>query len=296
MAAMQQTPSAKSLEQIRTNARRRLIGAIILVVLAIAILPWILENKPRESQTEVPVNTAVTTAPPAVVTPSQSFPPMVPPAESGPPALPLPQPDQGGGDIPPVPSSPSGLPTTVSPDHPFFVVEGTVPGNASPDAAYTIDPLGGAPDIGVSEGSHAQQTNEGYAIRPANRQTIASKLKPGEVAPTTASANDGARAAALLGEPAPAATRPPATGNGAQTAAASQKFVIQVGAYSDAAKVNEVQAKLTMAGFTSYTEEASTNIGRVTRVRIGPVNGRANADEMARKIGALGLPVSILPA
>lgn len=275
---MQQAPSAKTLEQIRTNARRRLIGAIILVVLAIAILPWVLETKPRESETQVQVNTTAMTTPPAhVTTTPPPLPVAIPPVDSAPVVMPPPD------------MTVSVPPATVESNNPFFVVEGTTEGQ-------TLEPGITLSGTELGEGAPAQRTSEGYAIRPSGRLVIASKLKPGETAPASSLVSDAARAAALLGEPLPAATRPPATTGGTQTASAAQKFVIQVGAYSDVTKVNEVRAKLTMAGYSSYTEEANTNAGRVTRVRIGPVNGRASADEMAKKIGALGLPVSILPA
>ncbi|MGL4667942.1 MAG: SPOR domain-containing protein [Saezia sp.] len=275
---MQQASSAKTLEQIRTSARRRLIGAIILVVLAIAILPWILESKPRgsqNSQTEVRVSTAPITPPPL------PLPPVSPPSvEITSPTLPVLPGNDGGISAPP---------TTTGTDNPFFVVEGTT--NSPPP----IEPGVTMPGSVLGEGSHAQQTSEGYAIRPSSRPIVSSKLRPGEVAPVSTAMSDAVRAAQLLGEPIPPAIRPVATTSATATASASQRFVIQVGAYSDIAKANEVRAKLTMAGFTSYTEVANTNTGKVTRVRVGPVNGRAKADEMAKKIEALGFAVSILP-
>lgn len=289
MASTQQAPSAKTLEQIRTSARRRLIGAIILVLLAVLILPWILESTPRDSQTEVEintgavvtpnntVNTVAVTQPNATTVESVGFSPF--PSTNEPVGL---SPDELHTVVVPAPS------TTVRADNPLFVVEGQ-------EENYAIEPaVVGTVTTGsiIAEGNPVQHTNDGYSIRPTNKPIIASKRKPGETITTAVVTSDAARAAALLGEPVSTVRTPTAT----TTAELSQKFIIQVGAYSDAVKVNEVRAKLTMAGYTTYTEEASTNTGKMTRVRIGPINGRATADEMAKKIANLGLPVSVLPA
>ena len=102
-----------------------------------------------------------------------------------------------------------------------------------------------------------------------------------------AKADDGAKAQALLegkATPAPAAASDAAAG----------RFVVQVGAFADSAKVRDVRAKVEKAGLKTYTQGVDTKDGPRTRVRVGPFADRAEADKVAAKIKHLGLPAAIL--
>ena len=59
-------------------------------------------------------------------------------------------------------------------------------------------------------------------------------------------------------------------------------------------KAREVRLKLERAGIKTYTQVVETADGKRIRVRVGPFQGRAEADKAAAKIKALNLPVSIL--
>lgn len=77
-------------------------------------------------------------------------------------------------------------------------------------------------------------------------------------------------------------------------AADDGRFIVQIGAYAEADKAREVRLKLERAGIKTYTQVAETPDGKRIRVRVGPFQGRADADKAAAKIKALNLPVSIL--
>lgn len=66
--------------------------------------------------------------------------------------------------------------------------------------------------------------------------------------------------------------------------AAPESFVIQVGAFSDEAKASALAAELKKKGFAAYTEKA----GKVTRVRVGPLPARSDAEKLAAKLRAQG--------
>jgi DedD protein len=70
--------------------------------------------------------------------------------------------------------------------------------------------------------------------------------------------------------------------------------VVQVGAFSDAAKVREFRAKLSKAGLKTYTQVVQTPEGKRTRVRLGPFASRADAEKAVEKIKKLDLPATIL--
>ena len=109
------------------------------------------------------------------------------------------------------------------------------------------------------------------------------KPKP-EPKPEPSRSDDAARARALLeGRSAPAAA-----------AATDERFIVQVGAFSDAGKAQEIRAKLELAGLKTFTQVVDTKDGKRTRVRVGPFNGRAEADKAAARVKGQGLPASVL--
>ena len=75
---------------------------------------------------------------------------------------------------------------------------------------------------------------------------------------------------------------------------ADGRFVVQVGAFSDAGKARETRLRVEKAGMKTYTNVADTRDGKRIRVRVGPFGSRAEADKAASRIKELDLPASIL--
>lgn len=115
--------------------------------------------------------------------------------------------------------------------------------------------------------------------------------EPAKVAPAPAPA-DADRARALL--EGKTATPPVATAAAPTAAAAAERLVVQVGAFSEEAGARTVRRKLEAAGLKTYTHVAETSEGRRIRVRLGPYNSRAEADKAAARVKALGLPAAVL--
>jgi DedD protein len=124
----------------------------------------------------------------------------------------------------------------------------------------------------------------GAAVVAAAVTAVAAKPAAAPPPPKpAAAADDGAKARALLeAAPAPAASAP------------STRFVVQVGAFSDAAKLREVRQKLEKAGLKTYTQLVDTKEGKRTRVRVGPFTTAAEAEKAAARIKALSLGASVL--
>ncbi|OGB34304.1 MAG: hypothetical protein A3F78_13130 [Burkholderiales bacterium RIFCSPLOWO2_12_FULL_61_40] len=76
--------------------------------------------------------------------------------------------------------------------------------------------------------------------------------------------------------------------------AAPGRFVVQVGAFTDAQKLRDVRAKLEKAGLKTYAQVIESKDGKRTRVRVGPFESKALADKTAEKIKKLNLPTAIL--
>jgi DedD protein len=125
---------------------------------------------------------------------------------------------------------------------------------------------------------------------------------PAKPAPAPAPVIDeSAKPKALLeGREPPAASAPasaPATATATATAsaaAAAGRYVVQVGAYAEAARAQEVRGKLERAGLKTYTHVAESKEGRRIRVRVGPFVDKAEATKAAARIKQLDLPAAIL--
>ena len=104
-------------------------------------------------------------------------------------------------------------------------------------------------------------------------------------------ANDGAKAQALLEGK---AVEQPASTSASASAPGTSRFVVQIGAYSDAVKAHEARVKLEKAGLKTYTQVVQPKEGKRIRVRVGPFESKAEADKVAEKIRKLDLPAAIL--
>ncbi len=127
-------------------------------------------------------------------------------------------------------------------------------------------------------------TSPSTAPAPAPTQE-AGPEKAAAAAKPANSGNDGLRAQALLeGKPSEDKAQPTEGG----------RFIVQVGAYADAAKAREVRLKMERVGIKTYTHVANTKDGQLTRVRVGPFASRSEAEQAAAKVKKLDLPASVL--
>ncbi len=82
----------------------------------------------------------------------------------------------------------------------------------------------------------------------------------------------------------------------AAPAAADTGFAIQLAAFSKLDDAAALRDKLRAAGFTAFTESVVTDKGTLTRVRVGPVVSRADADQLKAQVKArLGLDGIVRP-
>jgi DedD protein len=131
------------------------------------------------------------------------------------------------------------------------------------------------------------------AVRPAAPVAEAPK-KPVAAAPRPAASTvDAARARALLdGKPAEVAAAPAAART--EEAHDGGRFVVQVGAFADAAAARETRSKVEKLGLKSYTQVVETSSGSRIRVRAGPFSSRDEADKALAKARAAGMTGVVL--
>lgn len=177
----------------------------------------------------------------------------------------------------------------------------------SKEAAKSAPAKPAEPSVAAKEGLGAREevvesappkSAEKPADKPSEKPVQTAAEKP-EVAPpkvqgkTAPASGDADRARALLeGKPAEKAVaeKPAAE----KQTAGSERLVVQVGAFAEAAGAREVRSKLERAGLKTYTHVAETPQGQRIRVRVGPFDSRAEAEKVAARIKTLGLPAAIL--
>ena len=214
-----------------------------------------------------------TSVTPAPATASAAPAPSVPPAPPPPTAAPSGTVIAGLTRNPPMPANQSpGPDRPIRRDQPTSVV--SAPTVATP---ATPAPATGA-IVGVATRASAPKI-------PAAKPTPVSKLTPAtEPAPPPAAAQ--VPAAAPTPGPAGAEQRAPA-------AASTPRYFINVGLFAKDGNAQRAHAKLLAAGLAAFTQELDTPSGRRTRVRAGPFDNRAQADDAAGKIRALELEAMV---
>jgi DedD protein len=207
--ALASASPAESLEALRRRARQRLMGAAVLVLLAVVGFPLLFDTQPRPISVDIPID---------IPDKNKVAPGAVPPALVKVPTE--------------ADAKPAELPPTVG--------------------------------LGPKE------------------EVVAPAAKDGVPAATPGAAP--AAAAAAQGKEAPAVAKDPA----------ATRYVVQVGAYAEDAKVREVRAKLEKAGLKTYTQQADSKEGKRTRVRMGPYTDKAEAEKALAKAKGLQLQATLL--
>ncbi len=132
-------------------------------------------------------------------------------------------------------------------------------GNSGPDAVLPVQPPAAAgqppsdrPDERPPEPSNKRLPPSGPATAPQ------SPLATADTKPTTAQA-------------------------------AGSRFIVQVGAFSDAGTVRNLRARIERLGLTTYTQTVDTAGGRRIRLRLGPYDSREEANRALEKLQKSGL-------
>lgn len=247
-------PAPGSIEQLRTRARRRLIGSAILVVLAVLAFSLLFETQPRSSGRPVAVEvlprddgttvasgtvrgkpgSTARTAETASVDPAPARAPKAPQSdvitESA---------AEAAQDRPvPVPEPKAQIKADVR--------------SESPAPSAEKPPVKPA---GPSESERALALLEGREATPsAKTQDVAKAVEP---------ANGG-------------------------------RFVVQVGAFADEQAARAVRLRVEKLGMKTYTQVVNTGDGRRIRVRVGPFTNRSEADKALNRLKADGLKPAVL--
>jgi len=219
--------------QFKKRARRRLVGAVALVLLMIAILPMVLDDRTNK-------------APPQEI------------------AISIPSQDGGEFTSKIVPTTPA----TVAPDadtdaNPEQAME------PSPEQKNTAE-LNQAPVADVPSVKPAPVVKPEVSLeKPVKKEPIKASVQTADI--TNASPGKLPDDKKLA------------------TAGATTPVYVQIGVFSDAGNIKQLQQKLSGMGLKSFTEKIDTSKGEKTRLRAGPFPNRSAAEAALEKIKAGGL-------
>lgn len=302
--------------------RQRLIGAAVLIALAVIFLPMLLSGRrevgSQEVSLEIPPEGAPTpgtadertvtlpadrTPAPLPVTPSPSEPDVVTTIDTST----APPPDSAPSTPAPIPREPEPVATSSTP-----AVAATPPPVRPPPAPTAATAVNQGGPFHLRLGSYSQAERAQALVAELAKLGIAADAQPlqsnGKTLYRVQSAGFPNRTAAesarlkavgaisgltaSIGESAVATptapTRTPAAG--------AIAWAVQLGVFGVEAKANELMDKAKRAGLPAYVERITTANGPALRVRVGPAPQEAQAkalrDQVKTKLGLDGIIVS----
>lgn len=250
--------SEENVDDFTKRARRRLVGAVVMALTAVILLPMVMDQPPPSAGNDIKISIPEQ-KPMGAVSEASDRPGITVQEVAPPPASDAP------ASVPPV----SVAAAPVSP--------------ASPSPKESI----AAPEPVVVPPVKKEEPKEPASRPESTRPEPAKPKEPPAVASRDERSHDAQRAAAIL------AGQTSGSASATNAPDAGRPHIIQIGAYASAANVKTIQNKLNEIGVRSYTEEIDSPQGKKTRVRAGPFPNREAAekahDKMKRIINLSGV-------
>ena len=279
----------------KKRARRRLIGAIALVLAMVIVLPMIFDSKPRPLADDIAIqipskdggkDTASATKPiEAGLAPKEEI---VDPASAAADQAAAARNGQPAAAAPTLPALPPSAASAALPDSP----------EAAPDKADTARALTKSDTKDGNVGKLNARSDAKTDDKGGNKlsgDNDAAKKDPARDAAKSKD-DDSARAMAILEGKSDKADKDKADKDkaGKKPVAAGGKVVIQVAALATQEKIDELRGKLSKAGIQTFIQKVATQDGERTRIRVGPFATHEEANKMRAKINRLGLNATIV--
>ncbi len=259
----------------KKRARRRLVGAIALVLAAVVALPMLLDSEPKPLATDIAIHIPDKEKAAPLPVPSEQVAPMASVDSEEEIVEPAPAPP-AAATAGPAASAPVTTPAASDPP-PMRMLEPAAPPKPEPKPEPVKPKPEPKPEPVKSEPKPEPKPEK--KPEPA-KKPVETHPKAEQVA-KPAPKDDAARAMAILeGKPAePQKAQGPAP-----------RFVVQVAALASQEKVTELQDRLRGAGIASFTQKS----GELIRVRIGPFS-KEEAEKTRAKLGGIGLSGTMVP-
>jgi len=268
----------------KKRARRRLVGAIALVLAAVVALPMLLDSEPKPLATDIAIH----------IPDKDKAAPLLVPSEQVAPTASV---DSDEEIIEPVPSPPAGTRTP-----PVAVAAAPVASEVPPmrmlEPAKPVETVKPKTEAKPKAEPEAKPVTKPEPVKterkpePEKKPVKVAESKEAESHPKAehvakpARPDDAARAIAIL-EDKPADKPEPKT---VKAEGPAPRFVVQVAALASQGKVTELQSRLRAAGVASFTQKS----GELIRVRVGPFS-KEEAEKVRAKLGGIGLSGTMVP-
>ncbi|BDT74229.1 cell division protein DedD (plasmid) [Comamonadaceae bacterium OS-4] len=264
----QPTPptASESVEAMRKRARHRLVGAAVLVLIGVVGFPLLFDSQPRPIAVDIPIE----------IPDKGKVRPLGAP--------PVPAATQSSGVVIEEREEPAA-PAAITPAPKAAETKVAV---AKPEPKPEPKPPAAKPE------PKAEAKPEPKPEPKAEPKPVAKPAEKTADKPADKAAAEAAKAQALLDGKAPSDVKATEKPSDKKPAADTGRFVVQVGAYNETAKLQEARSKVEKAGFKTYTQVVGAKESQRTRVRIGPFASKADAQKAADKLKKLNLPAAIL--
>ncbi len=274
-------PPVESVEAMRQKAKFRLIGSAVLVLAGVVGFPILFDSQPRTVAIDIPID----------IPDKNKVAPLAPsnaPSAAAPGAVVEDKASLSGKEEIVASSKPADKPVAAAlVAKPAEQAEEKVAAKIRADKARA--------DKASADKASADKAAADKVKADEVKAAKAEKAERAEKAKAKLAADaEAARAKALLDGSAAKPAAAAATPSTAPLATDAVRFIVQFGAFSDAAKAQEVRQQVEKTGLKTYSQVAKTADGERIRVRVGPFTSRAEADKAAAKIKALNLPASVL--
>ncbi|MGE0073061.1 MAG: SPOR domain-containing protein [Thiomonas sp.] len=282
------TADTQSLDALRARARRRLIGAVALVLAAVIVFPLVFDSKPKPVPSNIALDIPAQTKVPALSLPASA--PMLatasaPAAAPGEHAFAARAASAPRAVQPPAASKPAAVAPAAAPK-PAPAASRPQVNAAQPQAAAA--PAAARPAAPPASQAAAKAAAAPKAALPAqqSRELASARQALAALEGKTPEQISLAQAEAALAHP--SRTLPE------DAAPSKTRYVVQAGAYADAHTAQTVRAKIEKAGLATYTQVVDTPQGKRVRVRVGPFATRDAAERALHKLQALGIGGAVL--
>jgi DedD protein len=257
---------------LKRQARRRLLGALVLAVGVASLAALFFDAEPRPALDDVQVRI------PARDTPLNDRAAVRDPAAS-------PAPPAGGAS--PMPETP--VVTAPAPTEPALPLQAETT-ESRPDAVGAA----GSPSapVGASPTADGPAVSAAAAVTAAAGAAAAASAEPKVPATATKAAGADARAAGADAKAPPATAR--AAENKSAEAPRGQGYFLQVGAFASEKAARDQVERIRRLGATAFTERIRTQQGERIRVRLGPFPTRDASDAMRNRLRAAGVDVTLV--
>jgi DedD protein len=259
MADRYAEPDDAAVDELKRKARRRLVGAIVLALVAAVVVPMLLEREPRPLGDEVSVQ--------------------IPPVDDGKFINRLTDPKAEAAKAAKSPVASGGAASGAKsvadaeqrvlapPAHP--PVASAIPPDEKASASAAAKQQEPAPSLPAAvakiEAPKQEAPKQEAPKQEAPKQEAPKQEAPKQEAPKQVPAKQEPPKQASSASPSAPAATSVANGSG---------FVVQLAAFADDKGANALAGKLKRAGYPAYTEAVHTSRGTLWRVRVGSYPSR----------------------